>query len=297
MTAHPKIDPVTGDMVIFRYGFEAPFLTWTVVGADGALVWPPVEVEGVDQSFMIHDCAITEHYLVLVIGPLAFDLSAAMPLAWKPELGTRIALIRRDLPDVQTPVRWAQTDAIWAWHYANAFELDDRVVIDFPSWSEPAMISSQSDQHRIRGGFARATVDPAHGTVDVQHLDAVRTEFPRIDDRLIGRPHRYLTVAGHSEAPGLHQGELNVLYRYDMVSGATTRYDAHASIGEAVFAPRQGSTDELDGYYIVFATDLETNATSLLVFDAAEFPSSPVASIAMPQRVPNGLHGNWFPAA
>jgi carotenoid cleavage dioxygenase len=257
---------------------------------------PPVEVDGVAQSFMIHDCAITEHYLVLVIGPLAFDLTNAMPLAWKPELGTRIAIIRRDVRDGGAPVRWAQTDAFWAWHYANAFELADRVVIDFPSWSEPSMIFPQSDQHRMRAGFARATVDPDHGTVDIEHVDDNRTEFPRIDDRLIGRPHRYLTVAGRSGDPRLHHGEQDILFRYDMVSGATTRYDAHAAIGEAVYAPRQGGTDELDGYYIVYATDFDTNTTSLLVFDAATFPASPVASIAMPQRVPNGLHGNWFPA-
>jgi carotenoid cleavage dioxygenase len=296
MTAHPKIDPVTGDMVIFRYGFEAPFLTWTVVGADGAVVRPPVEVAGIDQCFMIHDCAITEHYLVLVIGPLAFDLTGPMPLAWKPELGTRIALIRRDTPDGRAPVRWVHTDAFWAWHYANAFELADRVVIDFPWWSGPRLVLPQSDQQEVSTGFVRATVDPDHGTVDIQHLDDNHTEYPRVDDRLLGRPHRYLTVAGWSGDPRVKPGEHDILFRYDMATGTTARYDANAVVGEAVYAPRQGGTDELDGYYIVYASDFDTNATSLLVFDAATFPSSPIATIAMPQRVPNGLHGSWFPA-
>ena len=35
MCAHPKVDPVTGEMVIFRYDVEEPFLTWAVIGADG----------------------------------------------------------------------------------------------------------------------------------------------------------------------------------------------------------------------------------------------------------------------
>ena len=59
MCAHPKIDPVTGEMVIFRYDVEAPFLSWSTIGADGTVTQPPVAVDGVDQGFMIHDFAIT----------------------------------------------------------------------------------------------------------------------------------------------------------------------------------------------------------------------------------------------
>jgi len=40
MTAHPKIDPVTGDMILFRYDVVAPFLTWAVIGADGEVRQP-----------------------------------------------------------------------------------------------------------------------------------------------------------------------------------------------------------------------------------------------------------------
>ncbi len=37
MCAHPKIDPDTGEMVVFRYDVEAPFLTWATIGPDGAV--------------------------------------------------------------------------------------------------------------------------------------------------------------------------------------------------------------------------------------------------------------------
>ena len=36
--------------------------------------------------------------------------------------------------------------------------------------------------------------------------------------------------------------------------------------------------------------------TSLCIWDASAFPAEPVATVALPQRVPNGLHGTWFPA-
>ncbi len=58
MCAHPRIDPLTGEMVLFRYNIEAPFLTWSVVGADGSVSTGP-QVVDVDLPTMIHDFTIT----------------------------------------------------------------------------------------------------------------------------------------------------------------------------------------------------------------------------------------------
>lgn len=294
--AHPKFDPATGEMVVFRYDVEAPFLTWAVVAADGTVSRPPTPVEGVDEGYMIHDFAITRRYVVLVVSPLQFDLGAMFsggsPLAWKPSLGTRIALIPRD----GGPTRWAHTDAFWAWHYANAFDDGDVVQLDLPCSSSPKMAIGDADPAPLTGGFTRATIDPAAGTVELHRLDDHVLEFPRIDDRLTGLRHRHLVVAGRSTDPRVRPGEHDQLYRYDMDAGTSVRLDAGAAAGEAVFAPRAGGTDELDGYYLTFATDLDADRTSLWVIDAADFAAGPVAKVRMPHRVPNGLHGNWFAA-
>jgi carotenoid cleavage dioxygenase len=294
MCAHPKIDPVTGEMIVFRYDVEAPFLTWAAIGADGAVTRPATVIEGVDKAFMIHDCALTERFLVLVLGPLVLDVDAMLsggdPLGWHPDLGTRIAVVPRD----GSPVRWAQTDAFWAWHYANAFEEGDRIHLDFPWTTAPDIVLPPSKRGASGQGFTRATIDPARGTVELHHLDREGTEFPRIDDRLVGRKHRYLTVAGRSGVDGIGPGEHDRLYRYDMESGTSVTADTGAAVGEVVFAPRDGGSDELDGYYLAFGTDLGSGASSLYVWDAAAFPAPPVARVRIPQRVPNGLHGNWF---
>jgi carotenoid cleavage dioxygenase len=297
LCAHPKIDPVTGEMVVFRYDLEAPFLTWAVIGPDGTVAQPATVVDGVDQGFMIHDFAITQTHLVLVVGPVLFDLDAmfsgGQPLAWKPELGTRVAIIRRD---GSGSTQWAHTDAFWAWHYANAYDDGDRIQLDFPGSSAPGILLPPDQRAAVTSGFTRATIDPAAGTIELRRLDELSLEFPRIDDRLTGRPHRYLHVAGRSDDATVRMGEHDVLHQYDMTSGTSTSYQADVALGEAVFAPRVGGTDELDGYYLTLATELHDDRSALLVFDAAAFPGPPVAKIAMPQRVPNGLHGNWFPA-
>ncbi|HZU90197.1 MAG TPA: carotenoid oxygenase family protein, partial [Stellaceae bacterium] len=99
MCAHPKIDPASGELILFRYGLEPPYLYWAVVGADGTVTRPPEIVAEVDRGFMIHDFLVTEDYIVLIVNPAAFDLGRAArgmsPLAWEAERGTRIAVIPR----------------------------------------------------------------------------------------------------------------------------------------------------------------------------------------------------------
>lgn len=308
MCAHPKIDPRTGEMLVFRYDVQEPYLTWAVVGPDGTVTRPAATVEGVDRGYMIHDFAVTEHYVVLVVGPATLDLQAVLAggsaLQWRPELGTRIAVIPRD---GSSGARWVETDAFWAWHFANAYELPDpspgrgttttdvRIVVDFPWWSSLGFLTDSTDP--LRGAFTRATLDPGRGTVELVHLDGAKTEFPRIDDRLIGQQHRYLTVVGLSGRHDLVLGEHDRLVRYDMETGTSAAFDCDAVIGEVVFAPRLGGTEALDGYYLTFASSTGPDRSSWLsVWDAADFPSEPVAKVRIPQRVPNGLHGSWFAA-
>jgi carotenoid cleavage dioxygenase-like enzyme len=293
--AHPKIDPITGEMIVFRYDLAAPFLTWATVGPDGMVTQPSVPVHGVDRSFMIHDFAITERHVVLVVAPLTIDadamLAGGQPLGWHPELGTRIAVIPRDR---SRPTRWVHTDAFWAWHYANAHEDDRCIYLDFPGWNAPSMVLSQRVD--VEAAFSRAIIDPDRGTATIHHLDAASTEYPRIDDRRTGRSHRYVVVGGRREPTPVGIGEHDRLVRYDMVTGGSEHVDLDISIGEVCFAPRVGSTDELDGYYLGFGTDIGSDRSALLIWDAAQFPGAPVARIRMPRRVPNGLHGNWLPA-
>ena len=113
-----------------------------MVRPDGTAT-PPTPVDGVERPSLVHDMALTEHYLVLVVAPLFFDLGRALAggslLAWEPDQGTRIALIPRD----GGPVRWCADATFWTWHTANAYEADDPaagnpVVLDYVEWDAPA---------------------------------------------------------------------------------------------------------------------------------------------------------------
>jgi carotenoid cleavage dioxygenase-like enzyme len=294
MCAHPRVDPETGEMVVFRYDVEAPFLSWATIGRDGEVTRPATTVDTVDECFMIHDFAITRRYAVLVVAPVIIDVAAmgtdGQPLRWEPDRPTRIAVIDRD---GTSPTRWIETDPFFVWHYSNAYEQGSDIIVDFPWWS--AFTLGQSPGAPARGGFARARLEPDRGACHVELLDDVASEFPRVDDRRVAQPHRYVTTSRDSGRHELLVGEFDQLARHDMHTGATETYDADVMFGEVVFAPRDGATEELDGYYLTFATSADAQRSWLLVWDATTFPSEPVARVRTPQRVPHGLHGNWFP--
>jgi carotenoid cleavage dioxygenase-like enzyme len=297
--AHPRIDPATGEMVVFRYGTDAPYLTWAAVGPGGSLTQPPTEVTGIDRPFMIHDFTITEHYAVFVIGPAVLDTGAMLGggnvLTWRPELGTRIAVAPRAGAGAPALL---DTAPFWVWHFANAYEDGTHVVVDFPWWSGLSLAAGDpraaGTAAPVHGRFARLTVDPARATASLEDASTESTEFPRIDDRLTGRRHRYLTAGARSGEHKLIRGEHDRLVRYDMATGERACHDADASIGEVVFAPRTGASEELDGYYLTFARTLGDDRSWLYVWDAGDFPGPPRAKVAIPTPVPLGLHANWF---
>ncbi|MGD9530872.1 carotenoid oxygenase family protein [Pseudonocardia sp.] len=300
MTAHPKVDPETGEMAVFCYGLEAPFLTWSMIGPDGVPTRLPTVVEGVDAPIMIHDMALTRRFLVVVLAPFYFDMAAAVAggsmLKWKPEDGTRIALIPRD----GGPIRWARDEAFWTWHSANAYDDGDDpdapVVLDFVQWTRPTGFSRASDAP-VRGGLARARIDPARGSLTRDWLaDTAGVEFPRVDDRRIGTPHGTIAVGATTGNQKPVAGDHDAVLWLDARTGSVTRWDApEFAVGEPVFVPRPGDPDESHGWWVTFATDRRDDVSWFLVIPAGDPASGPVARVRIPTRVPLGLHGAWLP--
>ncbi|THA86647.1 carotenoid oxygenase family protein [Streptomyces sp. A0592] len=301
ITAHPKVDPATGEMVVFCYALEPPYLTWSVIGRDGAVTRGPTPVEGVDEPMMIHDMALTGRYAVLVLAPVFFDLAAAMAggsfLSWRPERGTRVALIPRD----GGPLRWATDEAFWMWHTVNAYDdgpgEDAPVVLDYVEWSRLTVgAPSGTETEPVSGGLTRARIDPAAGRMARTRLDDSRVEFPRVDDRLVGRRHRYAALATETGRADLLPGEYDAVRWYDTETGGSRVWRAgNLSVGEPVFAPEPGRDSDGHGHWLTFATDRTDGASWFLVIPAEDPAAGPVARVRIPVRVPLGLHGCWLP--
>lgn len=286
MTAHPKICPITGEMHFFGYGsiFE-PYVTYHRVAADGELIINrPLDVKA---HTMMHDFAMTADHVVFMDLPIVFDLDIAikgdgdMPYRWSDSYGARLGVLRRD--DPFGVIRWFDIDPCYVFHVANAFEDANSIVLQAARYPELWRNDGGFGEHAVLWEWR---IDLSAGTVAERQLDDRGIEFPRIDDRLAGLPARYSVSVGDTE-----------LVRHDLSTGAAQTHSFGPGVsGEAVFVPATGPADESNGWYISYVYDPLREGSDLVILDASDFGAAPVATIALPQRVPFGFHGNWIPA-
>jgi carotenoid cleavage dioxygenase len=290
-TAHPKRDPATGELhaVSYFWGWGNQ-VQYTVVDATGSVVTKRmVETTG---SPMLHDMSLTERYAVVYDLPVVFDLDAAMsgvqmPYFWSDDYPARLGLIDRS--DVDGPVRWLDVDPCYVFHPMNAFDDGEEVVIDVVRWDGMFRKGHQgpfeTGQH---SSLRRWTLDPAGGKVREDIVDERPQEFPRVDERLVGRRHRYgyaATIGG--------------VAKHDFAKGTQETLDFGRPSGqnEAVFVPAHADADEDDGWLLCLTYDEGQDTSALTITHAQDLASGPVATVHLDRRVPFGFHGNWVPDA
>jgi carotenoid cleavage dioxygenase len=291
-SAHPKRDPDTGELHAAVYGVGAEQIQYVVVGTDGR-VRKTVSVP-VPGAPMVHDCAITRNYFVLLDLPVVLDAAAlehgGLPYTWQPEYGARVGLLPRE--GGADDVIWREIEPCFVFHPLNAFEDGDgRVVIDVVRL--PQLFASE----RYRSGdgpptLDRWTIDPHGGPVKEERLDDRPQEFPRHDERRVGKPHRYgYTV---QVGAGFHW---EALLKHDLREARTERHEEGPArtFMEPVFVPRSPDADEDDGWVLAYTYDADTDRSDVVILEARDFAAPPIATIHLPVRVPFGFHGNWIP--
>ena len=142
---------------------------------------------------MMHDFALTGSYVVLLDLPVTFSLNAVsagkgLPYVWNPATRPGSACCPAT---AARPCAGSSIEPCWVFHCLNAYDDDrGRVVVDLCQYNEPFDVSTLWAAHGPVT-LDRWTIDPAAGKVTQQRLDDRGQEFPRVDDRIISRPHRY----------------------------------------------------------------------------------------------------------
>lgn len=295
-TAHPKRDPDTGEMHACVYHFGWDHIQYVVVGTDGR-VRKTVDVP-LPGKPMIHDCSITENWFVFLDLPVVFRgemilEGRSLPYRWDPDRPARVGLLPRE--GTAADVVFAEVDPCFVFHPLNSYEDDDgRIVLDVVR--HPKMF--ETDLRGPNEGaptLDRWLVDPKGGPVKEARLDDRGQEFPRMDERRIGRRHRYGYGAGLRPGAFVAGG----LLKHDLDRGTTEVYDEGAArqFMEPVFVPRTPDAAEDDGWLLAFVHDGAANRADVEILHAQDLAAGPVATIHLPDRVPFGFHGNWVPDA
>jgi carotenoid cleavage dioxygenase len=330
-TAHPKRDPRTGELHAVSYSLtDGNKVTYSVIDLAGR-VRREVAVE-VTGAPMMHDFSLTERHVVFYDLPVTFDAGMAtaaipspvlratarlvlsaiigrvrvpdpitarlatkitsgggLPYHWNPDYPARIGVMPRE--GGNRDVRWFDVEPCYVFHPLNAYDDGDSVVLDVVR--HPRMFDRQ-----LRGPdegvptLDRWTVDFSSGKVIEERLDDRGQEFPRVDERVVGRPHRY----GYAPSVTTGASPSNALYKHDFSNGSTQvrSFGAGRSPSEFVFVPRSEDAAEDDGVLAGFVHDAATERSELTLLDAATLDT--VAAIHLPGRVPVGFHGNWLPS-
>lgn len=292
-TAHPKICPVTGEMHAFGYGFAPPYLVYHRIGADGAYLQR--EEIAVAGPTMIHDFAMTRNHVIFMDLPVVFDLEIAlkggMPYAFSDTYPARLGILKRGAPASET--RWVSVKPCYVFHVANAYEeADGTIIVDVSRYDELWRRGTKRNFDASR--LWRWTVRPGATSAEETALDDLTLEFPRIDERLSGLPHRYAYAPVGAAFDHAKEENFTALARYDMKTGArTVRRFGEAMMSEFVHAPKSPESAEDDAWLMGFVFDEARGASDFHILDAATLETA--ARVVLPRRVPQGFHGSWCP--
>jgi carotenoid cleavage dioxygenase-like enzyme len=298
MTAHPKLDPVTGDLHFFGYDFGPVHLRYHRANAAGELV--QTEVIDIPRTTMMHDFNVTASRIVFMDLPVVFNLERLarrnMPFAWDPEAGARLGVM--PIGGTNDDVRWFEIEPCYVFHPLNAFDDGDKVVIDVvrhPSMFATSTIGPDGDASQLW----RWVIDLAAGTVTETQLDDRPSEFPRVADASVGRSYRFGYAAARDASLVGETFDTDGLVKYDLANDTSTFHSAGPGRvpGEGVFVADPDGSHEDDGWVLSVVYDAATDRSDVIVVDARDFSALPVATIHLPTRVPFGFHGSWVPTA
>jgi carotenoid cleavage dioxygenase len=309
-TAHPKIDPRTGELVFFGYaakGETTPDIAYYEADRNGRIIheaWFQAP-----YSSMIHDWAVTEHFVVFPIIPLTSDLErlkAGGPYyVWDGSKDVYLGVVPRRGSDV----RWYRGTNRFASHIMNAFDDGRYVHIDTPVGRKsafpwfPDITGAPFDPEKTKGYLSRWTIDTMVETSGFtqRRLTDCSGEFPRTDDRWATRGYRF-GVINLTDVPGQTPADGMPGFRWlasiDLATQAMKRRFAgdDSTVQEAIFVPPHPAAPHGDGYVMQLVDRHALARTDLLILDARQIDGQPVATVKIPIRMPGGLHGNWVPA-
>ena len=295
-TAHPKRDPQTGELhaVSYFWGWGNK-VQYTVIDRD-ARVRKVVDIE-TTGSPMLHDMSLTDTYAVVYDLPVVFDVDLAMsgaslPYRWDNEYPARVGLLPRD--GGADDVKWFDVEPCYVFHPLNAYDDGDRVVIELCRFERmfdaDVVLGPDGQPPRLD----RWTIDPAAGKVIEETIDDRPQEFPRVDERVVGRQHRYGYTVRFDAGSDNFEFSGGSLLRHDLVAGTTDIHDFGPGRGpsEFVMVPSSPDAGEDDGVLMGYVYDATRDASDLVMLDAQRLET--VATVQLPVRVPYGFHGNWI---
>ncbi len=306
-SAHPKVDPVTGN--IFNYGIGAGVnATLNLYRCDATGKLEQQNTHTLSGLPLIHDFCFAGEYLVFLVSPVRVNLapvalgqkSYSDALKWKPELSTEILIFDRDSLAL---ISRGQTDPWFQWHFANGYVNEDgNIVTEFTRYDN---FDTNQYLKEVASGY---TETPAPGTlwslviepqtakvISNQQIADACGEFPLVSPAKVGKNWCYTYLNVHRT--GVTHGEelFNAIACFDRQTGKMAIADMGENIypSEPILVPTQDHPEQ--GWLLTVVYDGNTNSSEVRIYQSDQLAQPPVCRLALPAVIPHSFHGTWKP--
>ncbi|EPS70455.1 hypothetical protein M569_04294 [Genlisea aurea] len=300
MIAHPKIDPVSGELYALSYDVVSkPYLKYFKFSSSGEKS-PDVGIS-LDSPTMIHDFAITENFVVIhdhqVVFRLQEMLRGGSPVVYDENKVSRFGILRKNAEN-GGDIIWVDCPETFCFHLWNAWEERDsgEIVVIGSCMTPPDSIFNEK-QEDLQSVLSEIRLNPITGESTrrpiINSEKQMNLEAGTVNRKFLGRKTRYAYLSIAEPWP-----KVSGFAKVDLTTGKTTKYiygDERFG-GEPYFVPREEekhhSCNEDDGYILVFVHDERSRRSELQIINAMNLQLE--ATIKLPSRVPYGFHGTFI---
>ncbi|XP_073302343.1 9-cis-epoxycarotenoid dioxygenase NCED2, chloroplastic-like [Primulina huaijiensis] len=296
MIAHPKIDPVSGEIFSLSYNVvQKPYLKFFKFSNEG-IKSPDVEIP-LDVPTMIHDFAITENLVVIPDQQVVFKLQEMIkggsPVIYDKEKISRFGILSKNAKNADDII-WIECPETFCFHIWNVWEEPetDEIVVIGSCMTPPDSIFNECDE-KLKSVLSEIRLNLKTGESKkrpiINSSEQINLEAGMVNRNRLGRKTRHAYLAIAEPWP-----KVSGFAKVDLSTGEVEKfiYGDCKYGGEPFFVPNDtNSKREDDGYILTFVHDENEWKSELQIINAMTLKLE--ACVKLPSRVPYGFHGTF----